>query len=151
MSFVTTEDVRKRLGFASLTRQQDEQIGVLIGLVDSLIIDAVGKDAGWAAELDPVPPMLPVVAMTVVCRSLANPTGAAGLSETLGQFSHSERFNDASEAGLSLTEREERLVRRAVFGTDADSAQAEHFGTETVDEWGGIGLDLSFYPLTEGE
>lgn len=150
MSFISTEDVRKRLGLAALTSTQRDQIEVLLGLVDGLIFDAVDQDQAWADALrDDVPPMLRAVEMTVVCRALANPTGASGLTEMLGQYSHSERFNDASEAGLSLTDREERLSRRAVYGTDAGGGQAESLATDLEPGWtagGAHGLSLDFFP-----
>jgi hypothetical protein len=121
--FATVDDVRARLGLASMTDDQAAQTTILLELATGLILDAVEKDDDWLDTLDVIPPRLRVTCIEATVRGFVNPSGARSQSETLGAHSFSQSWADAA-AGMQLTEREERACRRAVFGTLAGSSRA---------------------------
>lgn len=132
MAFTTTDDIADRLG-RDLTTGEQQSVALLIEGAQAVIAAACDKDDDWAAALTPVPKLLRVVAIEVVCRALANPNSLDSLQEGLGQWSSTARFRDA---GMMLTPGEELLVRRAVFGTSSGSSRP----LSTVDE-----LDILYY------
>lgn len=125
MAFATEEDIATRLGRA-LTATEAGQAELLLELATALIAGACGKDDAWAAAYTPTPVIVKAFCVELVARVMSNPTGLASLSETLGQYSNTQRFRDAAVGGgMFLTDLEERVIRRAVFGRNTASARAE--------------------------
>lgn len=122
MSFATAGDVAVRLGRGPLTSGQTAQATALLEQAAGAIADAVGKDAAWAAALNPVPPVVRGVCIEAVVRVMLNPGGVRSQSAQLGAFQHAESFRDGMGA-LELTDSEERRVRRAVFGAGSGSVR----------------------------
>jgi hypothetical protein len=117
--FCTSDDVATRLGRgdAGLTAAEVPQVEMLCELATAAITDAVAQTEAWRAALPAVPHMLRVVAIELVTRGLANTSGMASTTETLGAYSYTARFRDANGGGgLLLTPAEARMVRRAVYG-----------------------------------
>lgn len=113
MAFATAEDVATRLG-RELTADEEATAELVIELTTGLIETAANENAAWSAALVPVPKLFTILCLERAVRTILNPTGAASLSKTLGQFSYSETRPRAEDLGLLLTEGEERLVRRAL-------------------------------------
>lgn len=79
-------------------------------------------------ELSDPPRVLKFVALEAAARAMSNPGGLSASSETLGVYSYSEKYiNDGS---VWLTDMEERMVRRAVHGTLAGSAEAKSLASD---------------------
>lgn len=134
--FATVEELAQRLG-RTLTAAEQSQAELLLDLATGVIAGACGKTVAWAATVNPVPPIVRGVCIELVARVLLNPAGVRSQQETLGAYAHSESY--AGELmGLALTPAEERLVRRAVFGTDTGSAKT-------------VGLPNEIYDLLYGE
>ncbi len=120
--FATTDEVAARIG-RDLSATETTQTETLLELATGLIADACGRDEAWAAALDPVPPTVRVVCIEATVRVLLNPRGVRSQQEALGAFSHAESFTDSpGAAGLTLTPTEQRMVRRAVYGSSTGSA-----------------------------
>lgn len=133
MAFATGEDVATRLG-RDLTADETAQAEFLTELATGLIAGACGKNDAWAAALTPVPSILNLYCVELAVRSMPNPTGLASQTESLGQYSHTERFRDsAAGEAMALTDLEERVIRRAVFGTNSGSAKTESIATEIAE------------------
>lgn len=118
-AFATIDDVEIRAG-RELTVAEAEQAEQVIGTVTSLICDAAGQDAEWAADLDPVPGVLTAVCVERVVAAIANPSGLAAESERLGEYEHSLTF-PREGGGIYLTPAEQLQVSRAVNGTNVSS------------------------------
>lgn len=123
MPFATTQDVSARLG-RELTEAEDEQAEYLLEAATSVVAEAVDQDDAWADSLDPVPNIVRVVTTELAVRAMANPSGAASVQETLGQYSHSTRY-DPGTAGMLLTDVETMLVRRTINGQLSGSARLD--------------------------
>jgi hypothetical protein len=121
MAFATAADVAIRLGRA-LTTAEEAMVDQVIEEVTGLIVEAVGRDAAWAEDLDPVPATLRSLCIEKAIAVGSNPNQAASTSEQLGAYQHSKTFRkiDAS-SDLFLTAGEERRVRRAVYGETTSS------------------------------
>ena len=130
MAFATADDVAARLG-RELTIAEENLVEAVVEQVTDLIADAVGQDADWAADLDPVPAVLTAICVEKAIAVGSNPNGVASRSETLGSFSSSETFR--KDSGLYLTPLEERLARRAVLGRLAGSSRPESTADEVHD------------------
>ncbi len=116
--FASLTDLAVMMGKANageLSAAQATQGTLLLTIASGLITEAVGRDAEWAVELDPVPAMLRAVCVTAAKRVMDNATGARSESETLGQYSHSVSYTDGAH-GVMLSDAEVRLCRRAVHG-----------------------------------
>ncbi len=128
MAFCSPDDIATRVG-RDLTASELETVAQLCELATTEISAAAGKDDTWAADLDPVPGYLRTLAIELVMR--ADPSwqeddrdGLSSVSETLGSWSYTERFESTADeggAGRGLTRHEERLVRRVVYGTSVAS------------------------------
>lgn len=133
MAFADATDVATRLG-RDLTADEAAQATYLAELATALIAAACDKTDAWAAALSPVPTILSLFCVELVARSMPNPAGLLSLSETLGQYSSTQRFRDAAAGGgMALSELEERVIRRAVFGTNSGSVKTESLATELAD------------------
>lgn len=122
VAFATIDDLALRLGKAEpFTAAETGQAQMLLELVTGLIVDACDRDDTWAATYTPVRRELRAVCLEAVARVMQNPTGARNESETLGQWSHQSSYTDGAH-GLTLTDNEVLLCRRAVIGTTSASA-----------------------------
>jgi hypothetical protein len=121
MAFVTTDDVKGRLG-RPLTDGEDGIAESVIGTVTGLIIDCVGRDQAWADSLDPVPVALKGLIIEKVIGAISNPLNLAAQSETLGSYSGSQTFPRSGDVSVFLTPFEERIVSRAIYGTTTGSS-----------------------------
>lgn len=124
MAFAEVEDVATRLA-RDLTAEEGAMAEMLLEAATAEIARAAGRDDAWAAALAPVPQILRFVAVELVRRAMSNPEGLKSVSETLGAYQHSRSFQGADTAGLFLTDREERMVRSAVYGTLSGSSRVE--------------------------
>lgn len=121
VAFATIDDLALRLGRDTFTAAETAQAAMLLELVTGLIIDACDRDDAWAATYTPVRRELRAVCLEAVARVMQNPFGARAQSETLGQYSYSSSYTDGAH-GLTLTDNEVLLCRRAVIGATSGSA-----------------------------
>lgn len=134
MAFASLNELAIRLGRSSssdLTAAQQAQGTQLLDTASDLITIAVDRDSGWVADLVTTTPayrLLRAVCLEMAHRVMTNPAGARSESETLGQHQHSISFTDGSHL-LQLTDREEKLVRRAAVGATSGSAALESLAT----------------------
>lgn len=104
-------------------------VAMLCELATAAITDAVDQTPEWVAALDPVPFGLRVMALELVRRAMpltsGNPTGLTSKSETIGEYSYTDRYENGGASanggggGMSLTDAEERRVRRIVWGRNS--------------------------------
>jgi len=122
MPLATSADVETRLR-RELTEAEEESAEQTIETVTGLVADVVDQKVEWVEALDPVSPVLRALCVERAITALANPTGIASESETLGTHSYSQTHRSVSEGGgLELTGAEERLVRRAVYSPKSASS-----------------------------
>lgn len=124
--FATVDDVRVRLGYASMTGVQEAQARLALELASGLILEEVGKDQEWADALSPVPVAFRAVAIEVAVRVLNNPSAVDRMTKTIGAVSWS---GDFGSAGFGLTEAEKGMLAVAV-GAEVGSAKADSLITE---------------------
>lgn len=132
MAFATTEDVAVRLG-RTLTDPEDDLVEQVIADVTGLIAEAVGKDAAWAAALDPVPSTFKALCVEKAIAVGSNPNGLAAKSESLGAFSTSETFRRDTGVGVFLTDDDERRVRFALHGSSTASTRQQSIVDVAID------------------
>ena len=123
--FATYADVATRMG-VTLTSAQQAQATAVIAMVEDLIAEAVYKDSDWAAALDPVPATLTNICVEKAILSLANPKGLESETETLGAYSHTERFNtkeSIAAMGIFLNAADRAKARRAVYGSNVSTVR----------------------------
>lgn len=115
MALATTQDVSARLG-RELTEVEEETYELLLTAATEQIADAADMAVDMVEGLDPLPRTLWVLCLECAVRAGQNPSGARSSQETLGQYSRSVSYTDVEKGGgLFLTDREQRMVRRAVF------------------------------------
>ncbi len=129
-TFATRGDVETRLG-KSLTTAEADQVDLLLVLATGAIAEACDKDLEWANTLDPVPTMLRILCIEVTARVVLNPGALKSGSESLGAYSRSGTY--ATSGQIELTDHEERLARRAVFGSNSASSRPASTATEVYD------------------
>ena len=117
MAFASTTDIGDRLG-QDLTAAETTTVELLLDLATGVIAEAAGEADDWAPT--PVPTLLRALCIELTCRALANPNSLDSLAEGLGQHNYQTRFRDA---GMFLTEYEERLVRRAAGAATSGSSR----------------------------
>jgi hypothetical protein len=113
MALAAPEDVQSRLG-RDLTTSEQTSIPFLLDGASEIIAATVDWTVAQIEAINPAPAILKFVAVELVLRALSNPTGVQSVNETLGSYSYAARYRDA---GLELTESEERRVRAALRGT----------------------------------
>ncbi len=134
VSLATLSELAVRLGRideSELTAAQQAQGEQLLATATDLLIDAVDRDADWLTGLDSASNAFRVlrgICLEMCARVMTNPTGARSEAETVGSYSHSVSFTDGSHL-LMLTDREERMARRATVGVTSGSAQLESLAT----------------------
>lgn len=127
-TFATAADIAARLGRPLTSAEEDTQVPLLLDIATGLIAESVGRDQAWAddqiADAD-APATYRLICIEVVLRGLQNPAGVESQTETLGAYSHTQRYGsgDAAAFGLDLTDAEERRLSRAAYGTNAASAR----------------------------
>jgi hypothetical protein len=114
--FATPDDVATRLG-RDLSGAEQNMVEQVVEQVTGLIAEVVGKDLAWAAALDPVPATLKVLCIQKAIQVGTNPQQLRQEGEQLGSYQHNRTWPAAQDMGLYLTEAEEQIVRRAVYGT----------------------------------
>jgi hypothetical protein len=131
-AFATAQDISARLGRA-LTSAEEDQIELLLEMAADAIADTADVAQALLEGLDPFPRTLWALHIELTVRAMAAPAGARSTQETLGQYSRSTSYRDPDTGGgLFLTDREQRMVRRAVFGGDMASVRV---GAITDDLW----------------
>jgi hypothetical protein len=130
VAFASTADVAKRRG-RPLEGSDEDTAAYLLEAAQSVIEEVVERDeAAIVAEKGGVPTILKFIAVEKVLRAMANPQGLASQSETLGAHSHTERFNSGGSTDLLLSEVEERLARKAVYGQLSGTARTKSLASE---------------------
>lgn len=120
-AFASVDDVQARMG-RTLTDDERSLAAYLLAGAAGLIADAAGKPDDWIATVTSPPRALRTVSVEAVVRVMHNPTGATSSSITLGDYSRSSGFTGSTvDGGLALTDREERKVRRAIYGQNIAS------------------------------
>jgi hypothetical protein len=123
MALATTQDVSARLG-RELTAAEDEMYEWLLQAATEQIADAADVSVEMIDGLATRPRTLWVLCVEAVVRAGQNPSGARSTQETLGQYSRSVSYTDVEKGGgLFLTDREQRMVRRAVFDSTSLSVR----------------------------
>lgn len=121
MAFAKPEDVAARLG-RDLTGSEDKSVPVLLEFASAVIAEAVEKDEETFSE---VPTLLKLMAVELVLRAQANPRGVSSTEKTLGQYSHAERYREGKGMDMLLSNTEELMLRRAVWGRTTTSQRVE--------------------------
>lgn len=127
MALASTDDIETRLGRGPLSDRQTAQAALLLEGADAVIANAAGVAI---ANLPTDAPLLRFVAIELVCRAMANPDGVDSTREQLGAYSHAADFR---EAGLLLTDDEEKLIRVAVTGRSSGSAYVRSLVDDALD------------------
>lgn len=134
MPLASTDDVATRIGEIPLSETRLAMAGQLLEFADGVILDAVDKSEEWLDGLgEDVPPVLRGLAVELVARAMASPQGLAAASETLGSYSRSETYRRDLSTAMALTELEERLCRRAVYGRTAGSSTPRSLIDRVID------------------
>jgi hypothetical protein len=138
VTFATLAELTMVLGGSALSAEQSAQGQFLLELGTGLIVEAVDRDDEWAAGLDPIPRVLRAVCLAFAARPLRNPSAASSLSESLGAYSHTTRFESGATSspagGLDLSDAEKHLCRRAVVGVTSGSACLPSLATVIADQ-----------------
>jgi hypothetical protein len=119
MALPTNADVALKLG-RDLTVEEQTRVDSLIEFALKLVAEAAWKAETWPYDLaSNFPDTLRWLVAETVSRSLAGVAeGVTQMSETLGEYSYSQRFAEgAGGGGLMLSDEEVRYVRRVVYGT----------------------------------
>lgn len=119
MALASLQDVQLRLG-RTLSASEVQSVTSLLDASSAVIESVVGP----AADLDPVPPVVAAVCVNMTLRGLANPMGFASDTESLGAYSKSQTYNNAS-TGIEPTQAESLLLQRAIWGTTTASGRLE--------------------------
>lgn len=130
MAFASTDDIAARLGESSLSEADEASAEMLLEFATAVIAQAVDKDDEWADALDPVPKILRLMTVELVCRAMASPQALGSATETLGAYSRSETYRRDLSTSLVLTDLEERMLRRAIIGRLSGSAEVESLASD---------------------
>lgn len=125
MSFATPEDVSARVG-RDFTDREVAMTQILCDGITSLIAMAVYKDDAWATGLSDagtIPTPLRMLCLEKCLQVMETPIGATMSSEQLGSYQYTLRYQTSRDGGspLMLTESEQSLARKAVFGAGSTS------------------------------
>lgn len=113
-TFASLNDLAILLGY-DLTAAEKAKGQLALELVTADLVSRLGQTDEWAAALDPIPGIVPLMVLDRVAAYMRNPAGARSESETLGAYSHSTSFTDGAH-GLLLTDDDVRACRWAIFG-----------------------------------
>jgi hypothetical protein len=130
-AFAAASDVAKRLG-RPLTTRETANVPGLLQSATTVIADAAGYDEGWASQLAPIPNMLSLLCVELVCRVLPNPSQWSTIRQQVGSYGF-----QASQTltGMQLSDAEVMMVRRAVHGRTTDSVTVESGFVQAQDEY----------------
>lgn len=117
MAFATTDDIAARLG-RELSDSELDRAEWIIPLVQALILEVAGT-----AEPNPAPAYYRALCVEKTINVIENPSGLATESESLGDWSHSQTFQRAGDAGVFLTDREEQMIRRIANNAASGSSR----------------------------
>lgn len=131
-AFASNLDVSKRLGRALSTQEDTNQVPYLLTMAAVVIADAAGYDDGWAASLNPVPNMLRMMSVELVCRTMWNPKGATSLRQQVGSYSIAIARDTP---GMALSDAEEMMIRRTVHGRTTASVHVDSGFIRAQDEY----------------
>jgi hypothetical protein len=123
-------DVRARVG-RELTEDEVTQIEFLGRMATITIYTSLSKPSSWTASGD-ASAYLNVVAVEMVARTFANPDDLQSHSESIGNYSYTNRYN-RNAPGMVLTSSEELMIRNAVFGTNTASVRLPSQADEYAD------------------
>jgi hypothetical protein len=127
MAYATATDIETRLKPTlgrDLTADETAAAELLCEGATGVIVECHGGD-----EITDSPPrLLRIVAIEVVRRAMANPNGLQSEQETLGSYSHAQRF--LADGNLELKGVEERMVRGAVHGRLSGTSQMHSLVSE---------------------
>jgi hypothetical protein len=141
--FATVDDVENRLG-VDLNDRQTAQANICIAGATVSILNAVDKDASWDVPAE-IKPTLSMLCVEIACRAMSNPQGLAAFSENLGQHSVTQTFSrDIPGTGMALTDAEELMVRRVVYGSTTSSSKARSVADDVADSMYADALPVSY-------
>lgn len=119
-------DVQYRLG-RELNDTEETQVVALLGMATVNIYNAVDKAVGWEPPLD-VRRLFTVMCVELATRAMSNPQALGQLSESLGAYSKTVTFpREIPGSGIMLTNAEELMLRRAVYGSNAGMGTSQDF------------------------
>jgi hypothetical protein len=128
MAFASLDDIKARAA-RPFTATDEAAASMLLEGAQAVIEASVEKTEEEMGAS--VPEILRFVAIEVVVRAMANPQGLASQSETLGVYSHTERFSGGDTVNsLILTKAEELMARRAVHGRVSGTGEAESLASD---------------------
>jgi len=130
-AFASLNDVERRLGY-TLDDEKSATAQFLLNMSAAVIADAAGYDDGWAASLRPVPQLLRLLSVELVCRSIANPSQYAQITQQVGSYSFQA---EQQTVGMTLSDTETLMIRRAVHGRTTDTATVESNFKPAQDEY----------------
>lgn len=131
-AFATVRDVEIRLGH-DLDERQSEQADMCLALASINILNAVDKNASWVVPVE-VKPTFSMLCVEVACRGMSNPQALASQSENLGAYSVTQAFSrDIPGSGVALTDAEELMLRRLVYGTNSASPRTRSLASDVYD------------------
>ena len=130
IAFATVDDVVARLG-RPLQPTEDNEAPFLLNMAAAVIADAAGYDDGWAARLNPVPQLLRLLSVILVCRGLQNPSEFTMIDEQIGSY----HLKTQRAMSFELSDAEVLMVRRAVHGRTTDSVDIESSFVRALDEY----------------
>jgi hypothetical protein len=125
-AFATTTDVEARMG-VEFTTEQTAQCEALLVLIAQTVAAELDRDDDWLDDETTIPTAFRTASIEAVVRVMHNPGGVRSRSEQLGAYQISESFpaDTSATAGLSITEQEALMVRRAWFGANTGGANAQ--------------------------
>jgi hypothetical protein len=115
MAFAETSDVVARIG-RSLSTAEETKYAAALEDAQALLEVAIDRTE---TEMETASPALRGICVSVAMRIASNPHGMARHTQALGAFSETKSFQ--AEGAITLTEQEELLARRAVWGTNTSN------------------------------
>ena len=119
-TLASLQDVRVRVG-RMLSDDEIAQVRFLARQATITIYALLPKPSTWIPEGD-VFDYLNVVAVEMVARTFANPDDLQSRSESIGNYSYTNRYN-RNAPGMTLTKPEELTLAKTVFGTNTASVK----------------------------
>lgn len=117
-ALATVSDVQVRLA-RNLSESEEAQVSFLLNVATTNIFNAVDKDADWVIP-PAVKPLMSMMCVELATRAMSNPQALGQISETIGARSYTTTFpREIPGSGIMLTELEELMLRRAVWGQNA--------------------------------
>lgn len=131
MPFAEVSDVQTRLGGRDLTESEEALIEALLEGAQSVIETYVGKVED---DFDEIPAIVKMATVAVVVRAMANPEGLSSIQEQLGAHAVTKSFGRDLASELTLTQGEQLVLRRAVWGKNAASAKLRPAALDDIAE-----------------